>query len=150
LLDLSYQCFFIFFCDLFGNLRVNSKAVKERAYSSLVRQKLEYSNVLHLGPTYKISNTPTWDGPNEESKPRVYLEKGKQNKMCAFVNMWMTISCSGYKILHTEVAPCFRKGPLMTFIGPLMMYNNFSVTVYGALDHVHIFCDFRLVNVLVY
>jgi hypothetical protein len=28
-----------------------------------------------------------------------------------------------------------------------MMYNNFSVTVYGALDHVHIFSDFRLVNV---
>jgi hypothetical protein len=23
----------------------------------------------------------------------------------------------------------------MTFIGPLMMYDNFSVTVYGALDH---------------
>ena len=35
----------------------------------------------------------------------------------------------------------------MTFIRPLMMYNNFSVTVYGALDHVHIFSDFRLVNV---
>jgi hypothetical protein len=36
----------------------------------------------------------------------------------------------------------------MTFIGPLMMYNNFSVTVYGALDHVHVhvFSDFRLVN----
>jgi hypothetical protein len=50
---------FHIFCDLFGNLRVNSKAVKERAYSSLVRQKLEYSNVLRLGPTYKISNTPT-------------------------------------------------------------------------------------------
>jgi hypothetical protein len=32
----------------------------------------------------------------------------------------------------------------MTFIGPLMMYNNFSVTVYGALDHVHIFSDFPL------
>jgi hypothetical protein len=30
----------------------------------------------------------------------------------------------------------------MTCIGSLMMYNNFSVTVYGALDHVHIFCDF--------
>ena len=26
-------------------------------------------------------------GPNEEKKPRVYLEQGKQNKMCAFVNM---------------------------------------------------------------
>jgi hypothetical protein len=35
----------------------------------------------------------------------------------------------------------------MTFIGPLMMYNNFCVTVYGALNHVHIFSDFRLVNV---
>ena len=35
----------------------------------------------------------------------------------------------------------------MTFMGPLMMYCNFSVTVYGALDHVHIFSDFRLVNV---
>ena len=35
----------------------------------------------------------------------------------------------------------------MTLIGPLMMYNNFSVTVYGALNHVHIFSDFRLVNV---
>ena len=36
----------------------------------------------------------------------------------------------------------------MTFIGPLMIYDNFSVTVYGALDHVHIiFSDFRLVNV---
>jgi hypothetical protein len=34
----------------------------------------------------------------------------------------------------------------MTSIGPLMMYNNFSVTVYGALDHVHI-SDFLLVNV---
>jgi hypothetical protein len=40
---------------------------------------------------------------------RVYLERGKQNKMCAFVNMWMTISCSGYTIIHTEVAPGFRK-----------------------------------------
>jgi len=28
-----------------------------------------------------------------------------------------------------------------------MMYNNFSVTVYGAVDHVHIFSDFRLVNI---
>jgi len=37
----------------------------------------------------------------------------------------------------------------MSFIGPLMMYNNFSVTVYGALDHVHIYIysDFLLVNV---
>ena len=26
------------------------------------------------------------------------------------------------------------RSPLMTFIGPLMMHNNFSVTVYGALD----------------
>jgi hypothetical protein len=39
------------------------------------------------------------------------LEQGKQNKMCAFVNMWMTISCSEYKILDTEVAPGFRKEP---------------------------------------
>ena len=31
----------------------------------------------------------------------------KQNKMCAFVNMLMTISCSGYKNVHTEVAPGF-------------------------------------------
>jgi hypothetical protein len=30
----------------------------------------------------------------------------------------------------------------MTFIGLLMMYNNFSVTVYGPLNHVHIFSDF--------
>jgi hypothetical protein len=30
------------------------------------------------------------------------------------------------------------------------MYNNFSVTVYGALDHVHIFSDFRLVYVHLY
>jgi hypothetical protein len=36
--------FFHIFCDLFGNLRVNSKTVKERAYSSLVRPKLEYGN----------------------------------------------------------------------------------------------------------
>jgi hypothetical protein len=35
---------FHIFCDLFGNLRVNSKTVKERAYSSLVRPKQEYSN----------------------------------------------------------------------------------------------------------
>ena len=36
----------------------------------------------------------------------------------------------------------------MIFIGPLMMYlYNFSVTVYRALDHVHIFSDFRFVNV---
>ena len=35
----------------------------------------------------------------------------------------------------------------MIFIGPLMMYNNFSVTVYGALDHVHTISDFRLVKV---
>ena len=35
---------FHIFCDLFGNLRVNSKTVKERAYSSLVRPKLEYGN----------------------------------------------------------------------------------------------------------
>ena len=28
-----------------------------------------------------------------------------------------------------------------------MMYDNFSVTVYGALDYVHIVSDFRLVNV---
>jgi hypothetical protein len=39
------------------------------------------------------------------------------------------------------------RSPLMTFMGPLMMYSNFSVTVYGALGHVHIFSDFRLVNV---
>jgi len=42
----------------------------------------------------------------------------------------MTISCSGYEILHTEVAPGFRKEPTNDF-------HNFSVTVYGALDHVH-------------
>jgi hypothetical protein len=29
----------------------------------------------------------------------------------------------------------------MTFIGPLVMYNNFPVTVYGTLDNVHIFSD---------
>jgi len=34
----------------------------------------------------------------------------------------------------------------MTFIGPLIMHNNFFATVYEALDHVHIFSDFRLVN----
>ena len=28
-----------------------------------------------------------------------------------------------------------------------MMYDNIFVTVYGALDHVHIFSDVRLVNV---
>ena len=39
------------------------------------------------------------------------------------------------------------RSPLMTFILILMMYSNFSVTVYGAHDHVHIFSDFRLVNV---
>jgi len=44
-------------------------------------------------------------------KTRMCLEKGKQNKMCTFVNMSMTISCSGYKILHSEVAPGFRKEP---------------------------------------
>ena len=37
LLDLSYQWFFIFFV-------IYSKTVKERAYSSLVRPKLEYNN----------------------------------------------------------------------------------------------------------
>jgi hypothetical protein len=31
----------------------------------------------------------------------------------------------------------------MTFIGPLMMYSNLFVTVYGALDRVHIFSDFQ-------
>jgi hypothetical protein len=30
----------------------------------------------------------------------------------------------------------------MTFIGPLVIHSNFSVKVYGALDHVHIFSDF--------
>ena len=48
-------------------------------------------------------------------KTRVYLAKGKQNKMCAFVNMWMTILCSGYQIFHAEVAPCFRKEPINDF-----------------------------------
>ena len=48
-------------------------------------------------------------------KNRVYLEQGKQNIMCAFVIMWMTISCSGYTILHTEVAPGFRKEPTNDF-----------------------------------
>jgi hypothetical protein len=56
----------------------------------------------------------------------------------------MTISYSGYTIFHTEVTPGFRKEPTNE---QLMMYNNFSVTVYGALDHVHIFSDFPLVNV---
>ena len=60
----------------------------------------------------------------------------------------MTIWCSGYTILHTEVAPGFRKEPTNDFHRALYhMYNNVSATVYGALDHVHIFCDFRLVNV---
>ena len=53
----------------------------------------------------------------------------------------MTISCSGYKILHT-VAPGFRKEPTNDFNRALddvpYMYNNF---------HVHMFIDFRLVNV---
>jgi hypothetical protein len=50
--------------------------------------------------------------------------------------MWMTISCSGYKIIHTEVALGFRKEPTNDFHRALDD-NNFSVTVYGALDHVH-------------
>jgi hypothetical protein len=55
-------------------------------------------------------------GPTSQTrgKTRVYLEQGKQNKMCAFVNMWMTISC-GYKILHTEVAPDFMEEPTNEF-----------------------------------
>ena len=53
--------------------------------------------------------------PNEWKKKRKYLEQGKQNKMCAFVTMWMTISCSGNKILHTEVAPGFKKEPTNDF-----------------------------------
>jgi hypothetical protein len=48
-------------------------------------------------------------------KTRVYLEQGKQNKMCAFVNMWMTISCSGYIIINTEVTPGFKKEPTNDF-----------------------------------
>jgi hypothetical protein len=36
----------------------------------------------------------------------------------------------------------------MPFIRPLMMYDNFSVTVYGAVDHVHILSDYRLVCIL--
>jgi hypothetical protein len=39
--ELELPMLFHIFCDLFGNLRVNSKTVKERAYSSLVRPKLE-------------------------------------------------------------------------------------------------------------
>jgi hypothetical protein len=56
-------------------------------------------------------------GPTSQTreKTRVYLEQGKQNKMCSFVNMWMTISCSEYQILHTEVAPDFRKKPTNDF-----------------------------------
>ena len=45
----------------------------------------------------------------------MYLEQGKQNEMCAFVNMWMTISCSGYIIINTEVAPGFKKEPTNDF-----------------------------------
>ena len=58
-------------------------------------------------------------------------------------------SCGGYKIVHTEVAPGFRKEPTNDFHRVLddVQYSNFSVTVYGALDHVHIFSDFILVNV---
>ena len=35
------------------NLKVNSKSVKEKAYTSLIRPKLEYST-LCLGPSYQI------------------------------------------------------------------------------------------------
>ena len=60
----------------------------------------------------------------------------------------MTISCNGYAILHTEVASGFRKESTNDFHRALYhMFNNFSAMVYGALDHVHIFSDFRLVNV---
>jgi hypothetical protein len=78
---------------------------------------------------------------------RVYLERGKQNKMCAFVNMWMTISCSGYTIIHTEVTPGFRKELTYDFHRTLDDVWQLFCYVYGALDHVHIVSDFRLVNV---
>jgi hypothetical protein len=42
---------FHIFCDLFGNLRVNSKTVKERAYSSLVRPKLEWYGRISINLT---------------------------------------------------------------------------------------------------
>ena len=46
--------------------------------------------------------------------------------------MWMTISCSGYTILHTEVAPGFRKEPTNDFHRALYhMYNNVSATGMG-------------------
>ena len=48
---------------------------------------------------------------------------------------------------HAFICVIEFRGPLMTSIWILMMYNNFSVTVYGAHDRVHIFSDFRLVNV---
>jgi hypothetical protein len=72
-------------------------------------------------------------GPTSQTrkKTRVYLEQGKQNNMYAFANMWMTISCSGYKILHIEVAPSFRKEPTNDLHRALMMYNNFLLRCMG-------------------
>ena len=79
---------------------------------------------------------------------RVYLERGKQNKMCAFVNMWMTISCSWYTIIHTEVGPGFRKEPTNDFHRTLDdVWQLFCYGVWSTGPCTHIFSDFQLVNI---
>ena len=82
-------------------------------------------------------------GPASQTreKTRVYLEQGKQNKMCAFVNMWMTISCSGYKILHTEVAPGFRKEPTNDFHRALD--DNITTFLLRCMGHWTMYRDTR-------
>ena len=57
----------------------------------------------------------------------------------------MTISCSGYQIIHTEVASGFRKELTYDFHRTLDDVSQHFC--YGVLDHVHIFSDFRLVDV---
>jgi hypothetical protein len=48
-----------------------------------------------------VENAHEFRGPTSQTrkKPRVYLEQGKQNKMCAFVN---TTTCSNFQSVRAE------------------------------------------------
>ena len=66
LLDLSYQCFFI---SLWFIWKPKAKFKNSKRKSFLITPKTKvgiHQLRLQSGPTYKNSNTPTWDGASEE------------------------------------------------------------------------------------
>ena len=139
---------FHIFCDLFGNLRVNSRTVKERAYSSLVRPKPEYSNCVWDPHTKSQIHVPTWDGP-EQSRAATwarytnrYHNTSSVTEMLQTLN-WPTLEKRRirtriiflYKIIHRSFSDNFSKYRVVSYYMKGKFVTNVSFATVRLINH---------------